>query len=264
MNTFYKLNEQLCISKLSVGFVSFDETHHFETRTRKVHNTFGFIVGGNAEFCTPTEKIYVKEGEIVFIPEGIRYVSHWSGNPSIRFYSVNFLMPKKSVNLWRNMKLQRVDGADNDKICELMDKMYLSANGTDNDHLKAFGYFYETLSLLLPFMHMSDTHSLPQPLQTAVAYIESNHSTISSVKEIANTCFLSESRLYHLFREYLNVSPISYLNSIRIHAAIDLLSDPTLSIQEIAESLNFHSEYYFRKTFQKVTGELPSKLRRML
>ena len=233
-------------------------------RNRKVHNTFGFIVGGNAEFSTLTEKIYVKEGDIVFVPEGIRYVSHWNGNPSIRFYSLDFLMPKKSVNLWRNMKLQRIEGADNAAILELIEKMCKHATGNDNDQLKAFGLFYEMLAMLLPHMQTSDAHSLPQPLQTAVAYIEANHANISSVKEIANACFLSESRLYHLFREHLNVSPISYLNSIRVHAAIELLSDPVLSIQEIAESLNFHSEYYFRKTFQKVTGELPSKLRKML
>jgi AraC-like DNA-binding protein len=42
------------------------------------------------------------------------------------------------------------------------------------------------------------------------------------------------------------------------------LANPDLSIQQIADQLNFHSEYYFRKTFQKVTGELPSKLRKML
>jgi AraC-like DNA-binding protein len=45
---------------------------------------------------------------------------------------------------------------------------------------------------------------------------------------------------------------------------MEMLSNPDLSIQQIAEELNFHSEYYFRKTFKKITGVLPSQFRKML
>ena len=233
-------------------------------RNQKVHNSFGFITDGNAEFSTMTETVLAREGDLVFIPEGSRYVSHWGGDPRIRFYSVDFLMPKKSINLWRNMSLQRIDGAPNERVLELIKQMCKCAEGDDADHLQAFGLFYQMLSMVLPYMHTTDTYTLPQPLQAAVAYIETNYATITSVREIAAACYLSESRLYHLFREHLDTSPISYLNNMRIHAAIELLANPNLSIQQIAEQLNFHSEYYFRKTFQKVTGELPSKLRKML
>lgn len=233
-------------------------------RNRKLHNSFGFVTNGTVEFSLMGEKIVIHEGELFFVPEGIRYVSHWNGNPLIRFYDVHFLMPKKSVNLWRNMKLQRIDGVSTEQVLTLIEQMCKCAEGDDPDHLQAFGLFYQMLSMVLPHMVTTPTHKFPQPLQTAIAYIEANYSTITSVREIASACFLSESRVYHLFQEHLSTSPISYLNHIRVHAGIELLANPELSIQQIAEQLNFHSEYYFRKTFQKVTGELPSKLRKML
>ncbi len=265
MHQKYKLKEELCISKLAVHKIAYNDIHHYETRIRKVHNSFGFIEKGSAEFSTLSERVVANEGDLVFIPEGIRYMSHWSGAPHIRFYSLDFIMPKKSVDLWRNMKLQRVNGAPNDKVLELLVKMCeCSSDDSDIRHLEGIGFFYQLLALVFPHMQATTTQNLPQPLQTAVAYIEANYATITSVKEIATACFLSESRLYHLFREHLNVSPISYLNHIRVHASLELLSNPNMSIQEIAEALNFHSEYYFRKTFQKITGELPSKLRKML
>ena len=264
MEKKYKLNEQLCIYSLSVHDISYNNAHHFEMRTRKVHNSFGFIVDGTATFSTMTDTIVAKKGDLIFIPEGSRYVSHWNGDPCIRFYSLDFLMPKKSVNLWRNMSIQRIEGVDNEGIRKLIEQMCLLTVNGDADQLHAFGVFYKLLSMVLPFMKNNESCVLPQPLQAAVAYIETNYATISSVKEIASACFLSESRLYHLFREYLDTSPISYLNNIRVHAAIELLANPNLSIQEIAEQLNFHSEYYFRKTFRKITGDLPSKLRKML
>ena len=101
-------------------------------------------------------------------------------------------------------------------------------------------------------------------LQAALTYIEENYTTISSVQQIAAACYISEPRLYHLFKEHMNTTPISYLNHLRIHSAVELLANPDLSIQQIADQLNFHSEYYFRKTFKKITGMRPSQLRKML
>ena len=264
MEKKYKLDEQLCIYSLSVRDINYNNAHHFEMRNHKVHNSFGFIIDGTANFSTMTDTIVAKKGDLLFIPEGCRYVSHWNGDPCIRFYSIDFLMPKKSANLWRNMSLQKIEGVDNERISTLIERMCEHATNGDSGQLLSFGLFYEMLSMVLPYVKSNDGHVLPQPLQAAVAYIETNYATISSVKEIASACFLSESRLYHLFREYLDTSPISYLNNIRVHAAIELLANPNLSIQEIAEQLNFHSEYYFRKTFRKITGDLPSKLRKML
>ena len=264
MERKYKLDEQLCIYSLSVRDISYNNAHHFEMRNQKVHNSFGFIIEGNANFSTMTDTVTARSGDLIFIPEGSRYVSHWNGEPNVRFYSLDFLMPKKSANLWRNKALQKIEGVDNKKIFAIMEQMCDLATRGEGDQLQAFGLFYSMLSEVLPHIKANETHVLPQPLQAALSYIETNYASITSVKEIASACYLSESRLYHLFREHLDTSPISYLNSIRVHAAIELLANPNLSIQEIAEQLNFHSEYYFRKTFRKITGDLPSKLRKML
>ena len=264
MEKKYKLDEQLFIYSLSVRDISYNDTHYFEMRNRKVHNSFGYIVDGTVKFSGMFDTVCAKKGDIVFIPEGCRYVSHWNGEPTIRFYSIDFLMPKKSANLWRNMGLQCIDGADGEKILESIQQMCELAEKGKEYQYSAFGTFYNMVAMLLPHIKVNESQTMPQALQTAVAYIEANYAEITSVKEIASACFLSESRLYHLFREHLDTSPISYLNNIRIHAAIELLADPNMSIQEIAERLNFHSEYYFRKTFRKITGDLPSKLRKML
>ena len=264
MEKKYKPDEQLCIYSLAVRDISYHNAHHFEMRNRKVHNSFGYIIDGTASFTTMTDVITAEKGDLIFIPEGCRYVSHWSGDPSIRFFSLDFLMPKKSASLWRNMSLQKIEGVDNEALFGLMRQMCEYSSKSEEEQLLTYALFYNMLSIVLPHIISNEAQVLPQSLQTALAYIETNYATISSVKEIASACFLSESRLYHLFREYLDTSPISYLNNIRVHAAIELLANPNLSIQEIAEQLNFHSEYYFRKTFRKITGDLPSKLRKML
>lgn len=259
-----KLQEQLCISSLSIQLSEYDNAHHFETRDRKIHNSIGYIIDGSVEFSMPFGKFNAQKGDLIFIPEGIRYISHWDGSPRICFYNVHFLLPKTSTNIWRSLQPQRLEKLPNEQLGQMIRRMFELSKGSDAEHLAAYSLFYELAANILPSMATNPTRLPPVPLQVAIAYIEENYATISSVKEIATACYLSESRLYHIFKEYLNISPISYLNHLRVHNAMNLLSNPDLSIQQISESLNFHSEYYFRKTFQKITGVLPSHFRKML
>ena len=259
-----KLQESLCVSSLSVHLVGYDNAHHLEMRSRKIHNSFGLILKGSVEFSTLTEKHTAKEGDLIFVPEGIRYASHWNGSPQIQFYNVHFTLPKKALGIWRKMGLQRIEGVPFQEIKSIMEQMLLCAKGSEVDHLKAYALFYELTAKVLPYMKVSENRFPQASLENAIAYIEANYRTITSVQEIATACYLSESRLYHLFRDHLDISPISYLNNLRIHHAMEMLSNPDLSIQQIAEELNFHSEYYFRKTFKKITGVLPSQFRKML
>jgi len=162
------------------------------------------------------------------------------------------------------MPPQRINSQSNEEFLELFEEIRRLSKGDYTDQLQAYSCFYRLVAKAIPLMEVNPTRLPPAPLQEAIAYIEKNFATISSVQEIAAACFLSESRLYHIFKDYLDITPISYLNHLRIHNAMTLLTTTELSIQQIAERLNFHSEYYFRKTFRKITGVLPSHFRKML
>ena len=264
MDIKHRMKEHLFLSMLTIHLVKQGETHHYDCRVRKAQNSLAYISEGSVEMSIMNEKVCAKAGDIIFVPEGIRYISHWSGSPDICFYNVHFSMLKRSPGIWKNMKLQRIDGAPNEEVRRLIDQMYALAKGDQVQEMQTVGLFYQMMALLLPHMQQNTAKSLPPALQHAIEYIEANYASTSSVHEIATACFLSESHLYHLFKEHLDISPVSYLNHLRIHAAVELLANSELSIQQISEQLNFNSEYYFRKTFQKITGELPSKLRKML
>ena len=264
MDEQYKMKKEFCVSSLSVQISDYDDAHHFETRSRKIHNSIGYIEKGRVEISTLTERIVAKEGDLIFIPEGIRYVSHWDGQPKIRFCSVHFLMQQASASIWRSKKLQIIEGAPIDKMKLIIEQMLDLSQGDDIDHLKVYGKFYELMAMVLPVLTSMTTSQFPRTVQMAITYIENNYATITSVQEIASACYLSESRLYHLFKEHLRMTPISYLNKLRVHSAIEMLKNTDLSISEIGYSLNFHSDYYFRETFKKITGVLPSHFRKML
>ena len=80
---------------------------------------------------------------------------------------------------------------------------------------------------------------------------------------LAAAACISESRLFHLFREELGTTPVKFRNEIRAERAAQALRSGTASIDEIAMTHGFHSTVYFRETFKRVTGMTPSEYRTM-
>lgn len=83
--------------------------------------------------------------------------------------------------------------------------------------------------------------------------------TISSMAEF---CYLSPDYLAHLFKEVTNLSPIRYLNQLRVEKAEELLAVTDLQIQEIATLVGYPDSLYFSRTFKKLTGQAPLTYRK--
>lgn len=64
------------------------------------------------------------------------------------------------------------------------------------------------------------------------------------------------------FKERIGQSLPSYLNSIRIKKAAELLKNPDLSITEIAYFVGFGSVEHFIRIFKEVYGVSPKEYRR--
>lgn len=85
-----------------------------------------------------------------------------------------------------------------------------------------------------------------------------------SVRELAGRLYLSKDYLRHLFQEHAGQSPMRHIIQARIEKAKDLLTDPLLSIGEIAQCSGFENVYYFSRLFKKETGRTPSSYRTWL
>ena len=61
-----------------------------------------------------------------------------------------------------------------------------------------------------------------------------------------------------LFTETLGVSPIAYVNKLRIKKAKEILSSDYDSLSDVANLLGFSNLYDFSRTFKKHTNLSPS------
>jgi len=78
-----------------------------------------------------------------------------------------------------------------------------------------------------------------------------------TIRELAETACLSESRFKGKFREQMGVPPGEYLLRRRAEMAADLLVKGGMSLTEIALELGFSSGQHFSSTFKKFFGVSP-------
>lgn len=99
------------------------------------------------------------------------------------------------------------------------------------------------------------------PIYSAVKYIENNLNRQISASELAKLCAVSESTLRRSFKAAIGMSPIDYINSLKIKKAKQLLNFPEVTISSLCEQLNFYDASYFYKLFRRYTGMTPIQYR---
>ncbi len=90
-------------------------------------------------------------------------------------------------------------------------------------------------------------------------YIEMHYAEPISNKELADLIHLSEDRFNHLFKECMSVSPLQYMNEIRLEKAMCLLK-AGVSATEAAGMAGFSDYNYFGRVFRRKFGYPPGKV----
>lgn len=97
------------------------------------------------------------------------------------------------------------------------------------------------------------------PAAAAKYFIEEFSSKQITAVDIAKAAGCSQSYLRALFGRAYGVSPIEYLNIVRIERAKEMLKTDLYKIGEVAENCGFSNVHYFSRVFKEHTGISPKK-----
>lgn len=104
------------------------------------------------------------------------------------------------------------------------------------------------------------THLDPR-LQVAVRHLATHPAEPFSMQRLASRCGLSASRLSHLFRAQLGVTPRRYSEQLRLALAAQLLDQTNLTITEVAAESGYADALYFSRRFHREFGYPPTRRR---
>lgn len=85
-----------------------------------------------------------------------------------------------------------------------------------------------------------------------------------SVEQLSQLLFMDPSNLYRKVKALTGLSPLQYIQSLRLRHAKQLLRESDESIISVALSSGFNSAGYFSRVFKKDTGMTPSAYREQL
>lgn len=95
-------------------------------------------------------------------------------------------------------------------------------------------------------------------------YIHDHYDTDLSLQHCAELVHLHTFDLSRLFKQVTGINFIDYLIEFRMEKAKEMLNDPQLKVQDIAEKLGYTSQRGFMRAFKKFTGMAPGQYRSKL
>ena len=80
---------------------------------------------------------------------------------------------------------------------------------------------------------------------------------------VARQVRLNYSYFRKMFKKFTGISPLAYVNELRMSRSKELLANTDLTSQQVAYSVGFNTPYYFCLFFKKHTGMSPLEFRRL-
>ena len=95
-------------------------------------------------------------------------------------------------------------------------------------------------------------------IKPAVAYIHHAYTNkLISIAELAKMCGISPEYFRRIFRAYYGISPLKYINNLKISRAKELIKSGMYSVTEAALQSGYTDMSYFSREFKKETGISP-------
>lgn len=241
------------LSGLSLQILTFGKEQYGEFPLGAPCNYFGLLIHGKGHFRSNHSDFTIQEGEIVYIPKGHSYTSHWTDEKQIQFYSLafTFLEPDQT----ETFLLQKLCGCPGAK--ELIEQMYEE----EERPYRAVGLFYELYELARAQLQKDSSMRKHPVVYPAVRYIREHFCEEIPVSYLAELCSLSESYFYPTFKAEMGCSPIRFKNKLKCEKAVEYLLLTEDTLEEICDQLNVSSPAFLRKLLKQETGKTPREIR---
>lgn len=99
-------------------------------------------------------------------------------------------------------------------------------------------------------------------IMCALNFIQNNYADVINIDALAKSLYVSTDYFRKAFKRITGMSPVKYINNLRIRHAMDLLRSADLSISSIAAMTGFSDLNHFTRCFVRVNEMPPSVYRK--
>lgn len=220
-----------------------------------------FILDGEAEYVFSDRVVYGKKNDIVYFKKGESYVTHALGGKNLEYCVISF-------DMGENDAVQLLPFSTVNHVTHILKYKEMFQYIEEACYVKNVGYKILAKSLILSliyellqeinFNHLK-SDAILFSMSAVLNYIENNIDRKIDIDVLANISGYSSSHFRKKFREIYGISPVEYINYLRIEKAKDLLKSRMYLKHEIAKMCGFENVYYFSRVFKKIVGCPPKE-----
>lgn len=192
-------------------------------------------------------------GDIMLLPTNSRYAVTFTAPKGKESHPliVNFRMTDTEGNeVTMNSNIVRLT-RDDGTLLPLFTTAAQLYKGANTALLKS--KVYELFGSIFP---LYDTN------ECCISYINHHYTLNFSIPDLAKRCALSETAYRKRFKQLTGLSPVQYINRLKIDKACQMLTNADIRPSDICSFLNFYSLPYFYKVFKDCTGLTPNQYKK--
>lgn len=230
-------------------------------------NKFYFICDGDGLIKICDEEFYPHKGQLVLMPAGIRQSYSTISKDTFKKYWCHFTAKIGDINVFDFFDVPYVIDIDNVNELEELFKELIALHNDQklSAMLREKAVMTEIIACFIEKANVEDfkvsRFASLEKIDSVVKYIDSHISENLSVESLAEHFHFHPNYFTRIFKKYMGLPPIQYINKMRIERAKYLLRTTDLQINEIAAGTGFLDVYYFSRSFKSLTGYSPSDFR---
>lgn len=130
-------------------------------------------------------------------------------------------------------------------------------------HLRVIGVLLSILGEAMEKHPVTDgATELPPPLQRALDFMEQHYLENPPLATLAQQAGWQAGHFHRQFRAAIGLTPFTFMERRRLEEAVQLLTETSLEVKQVAARLRFSSPFYFTRVFTRRFGVSPSVFRR--
>ena len=223
-------------------------------KTGRHSDAFACIVEGSVEYIFKDRSFIATSNSFFYLPKGSKYAMKIKERS--KFICIDFdfnnsdsdgavMITTDKLNVKREFEFAFREWLENDpwKIARVMSTVYSLYTDAIKTSLGEVVKKKKTFSLALDII------------------LERYTDPYFTVSEISEGIGISDVHLRRIFSASVGMSPIKYINYLRIEKAKNILLTTDYTVEKIAALCGFADQYYFSRIFSKAVGVPPSKYR---
>jgi AraC family transcriptional regulator of arabinose operon len=242
------------------GYEDFSRRKSDRFYHKKLYHIFQIVARGQGYYFLNGIRHTVKQGDVFYLPPDTPIMHYESKSDPYLYYWFS-LFGEKTKNILADMPLSILSPVHAlpgyDKVLAEL-KALLSET---QSLLSVKGHVYTMLAHMTEsgksFDGQSDRHRSIL-FQEILDFISINYSQMElQVQKLLDLFHLTQTQLYRLFIEHLDLSPKQYLLNYRMEKATEMLAK-NYSVTLTAESVGYQNIYHFSRQFKRHFGFPPA------